>query len=65
MSLILQHPRIYSFLHIPVQAGSDAVLEEMKREYTVHDFTYIVEYLKERFVLKFVLKVNAGIKLNL
>ena len=50
MAEILNHPRVYSFLHIPVQAGSDRVLEEMKREYTVYDFNYVVDYLKQRFV---------------
>ena len=48
MADILNHPRVYSFLHIPVQAGSDRVLEDMKREYTIYDFTYIVDYLKQR-----------------
>eukprot|EP00800_Vazella_pourtalesii_P002819 TRINITY_DN1277_c0_g1_i2.p1 TRINITY_DN1277_c0_g1~~TRINITY_DN1277_c0_g1_i2.p1 ORF type:complete len:459 (-),score=110.47 TRINITY_DN1277_c0_g1_i2:245-1621(-) len=48
MGDILDHPRVYSFLHIPVQAGSDRVLEDMKREYTVYDFNYIVDFLKQR-----------------
>ena len=45
---ILQHPKIYSFLHIPVQSGSDKILSYMKREYTRADFEYIVDFLKER-----------------
>ena len=43
---ILKHPRVYSFLHIPVQSGSDAVLTDMKREYCREDFCEIVDYLK-------------------
>jgi threonylcarbamoyladenosine tRNA methylthiotransferase CDKAL1 len=47
MAAILRHPRVYSFLHIPVQCGSDSVLSEMRREYTTSDFTSLVDYLKE------------------
>uniref|UniRef100_A0A914R0I7 tRNA-t(6)A37 methylthiotransferase n=2 Tax=Panagrolaimus davidi TaxID=227884 RepID=A0A914R0I7_9BILA len=42
---ILNHPRVYSFLHIPVQAGSNAVLNDMKREYSNEDFCKIVDYM--------------------
>uniref|UniRef100_A0A914EF09 tRNA-t(6)A37 methylthiotransferase n=1 Tax=Acrobeloides nanus TaxID=290746 RepID=A0A914EF09_9BILA len=45
---ILNHPRVYSFLHIPVQAGSDSVLLDMKREYTINHFCQIVDYLKQK-----------------
>jgi len=48
MAKILSHPRVYAFLHIPVQSGSDAVLGEMKREYFVEDFRRIVDYLREK-----------------
>lgn len=48
MAEILNHPRVYSFLHIPVQSGSDKVLADMKREYSVDDFTFIVRYLTEK-----------------
>ena len=47
MATILQHPRVYSFLHIPIQSGSDPVLADMKREYSVDDFCQIVNYLKK------------------
>jgi threonylcarbamoyladenosine tRNA methylthiotransferase CDKAL1 len=45
---ILNHPRVYSFLHIPVQSGSDAVLTDMKREYCVAEFSKIVDFLNEK-----------------
>ncbi|GLH02026.1 Threonylcarbamoyladenosine tRNA methylthiotransferase [Gryllus bimaculatus] len=48
MSKILSHPRVYSFLHVPVQSGSDAVLGDMKREYCRADFEHVVNFLKER-----------------
>ncbi|XP_075168636.1 threonylcarbamoyladenosine tRNA methylthiotransferase [Haematobia irritans] len=48
MSKILSHPRVYSFLHVPVQSGSDAVLGDMKREYCRKDFEHVVDFLRER-----------------
>ena len=50
MAAILSHPRVYSFLHIPVQCGSDSVLADMKREYTVGDFKLLVDYLRTKLV---------------
>jgi len=43
----LQHPRFYQFAHIPVQAGSDAVLAAMRRMYSVDDYRRICEALVE------------------
>jgi threonylcarbamoyladenosine tRNA methylthiotransferase CDKAL1 len=48
MAEILNHPRVFSFLHIPAQAGSNAVLDAMHREYTVEDFQHIVDCLKRK-----------------
>ncbi|XP_071796790.1 threonylcarbamoyladenosine tRNA methylthiotransferase-like isoform X2 [Asterias amurensis] len=48
MSKILNHPRVYSFLHVPVQSGSDNVLLDMRREYSVADFRRVVDFLRER-----------------
>lgn len=47
LAAVLRHPNVYSFLHIPVQAGSNAVLEGMKREYTVEEFQTCADYLLE------------------
>ncbi len=41
--------RIFKFIHLPVQSGSDAVLERMGREYTVADFEEIVAMFKKRY----------------
>jgi threonylcarbamoyladenosine tRNA methylthiotransferase CDKAL1 len=46
MAKIYHHPRIYSYLHMPIQSASDAVLEAMKREYSRRDFEEIVDQLK-------------------
>lgn len=48
ISKILEHPRVYSFLHVPVQSGSDQVLADMKREYSCADFEQVVDYLNSR-----------------
>uniref|UniRef100_A0A8C9XPU2 tRNA-t(6)A37 methylthiotransferase n=1 Tax=Sander lucioperca TaxID=283035 RepID=A0A8C9XPU2_SANLU len=48
MAKILNHPRVYAFLHVPVQSASDSVLMDMKREYCIDDFKKVVDFLKER-----------------
>ncbi|KAM9308306.1 threonylcarbamoyladenosine tRNA methylthiotransferase [Gastrophryne carolinensis] len=48
MAKILNHPRVYAFLHIPVQSASDSVLMDMKREYCIADFKRVVDFLKAR-----------------
>ncbi|XP_018618500.1 threonylcarbamoyladenosine tRNA methylthiotransferase [Scleropages formosus] len=48
MAKILGHPRVFAFLHVPVQSGSDSVLMDMKREYCVADFRRVVDFLKDR-----------------
>ncbi|KAJ3130183.1 Threonylcarbamoyladenosine tRNA methylthiotransferase [Nowakowskiella sp. JEL0407] len=47
MGEILKHPRVYSFLHVPVQCGSDSVLESMRRQYTRADFCTVVDTLRK------------------
>ena len=41
--------KVFKFLHIPVQSGSDKVLHDMKRGHTVSTFREIVKKVKERF----------------
>jgi len=44
---ILRRPNVHAFMHIPVQSGSDRVLTAMKREYSVAEFMYLADKLKE------------------
>ena len=37
-----------SYIALLLQAGSDAVLGDMRREYTVAEFSRVVDFLKER-----------------
>ncbi len=39
-------PKVYKFLHLPVQSGDDEVLKDMRRNYTVQEFIDIVEKVR-------------------
>lgn len=41
----LRHPSVFSYLHVPVQSGSNSVLERMNREYTREDFELVCDTL--------------------
>ncbi|MDY6931238.1 MAG: tRNA (N(6)-L-threonylcarbamoyladenosine(37)-C(2))-methylthiotransferase [Halobacteriota archaeon] len=43
------HPKIFKFLHIPVQSGSDEILKQMNRRHNISDFTDIVKRFKDKF----------------
>jgi len=44
----LQREGVYRFVHLPVQSGSDPVLEAMHRGYRVEDFRRQVRWLRSR-----------------
>lgn len=48
MGRILATAKVYAFLHVPVQSGSDSVLSDMKREYNRADFEQVVNILRDR-----------------
>ena len=45
---ILECDKVCKHLHLPVQAGSDRILKEMNRHYTVADYMKIIDYARSR-----------------
>ena len=43
---VMDDDRMYKFLHIPVQSGSDSILKAMRRGYTASDFMELVDRLR-------------------
>ena len=39
--------KVYKFIHLPIQSGSDAVLKHMRRNHTVNDYKRIVYRFRE------------------
>ena len=46
---VFSDPRIYKFLHLPVQSGNEEVLEKMGRGYTISDYLYVIDGFREAF----------------
>ncbi|MBE6862391.1 MAG: tRNA (N6-isopentenyl adenosine(37)-C2)-methylthiotransferase MiaB [Ruminococcus sp.] len=48
MDAILECEKVAKHLHLPVQSGSNKILADMNRRYTVEKYLEIVDYLRER-----------------
>jgi tRNA-2-methylthio-N6-dimethylallyladenosine synthase len=48
LDVIAGNPKVCKHLHLPVQAGSDRILERMRRGYTVETYCRLVEDVRER-----------------
>lgn len=46
---IFENDKLFKFLHVPVQSGSDKVLNEMKRGHTVNTFLDITSKIRSKF----------------
>jgi len=46
---LMEDDRIYSFLHLPLQSGSDKVLESMNRRYTAEEWKEITKDFRRKF----------------
>ncbi len=42
--------KMYKFLHLPLQSGSNSVLKDMKRQYEIKDFLRIVKAFNKNFL---------------
>lgn len=47
IDMMKQSPIIVKHLHIPIQAGSDTILEAMRRKYTINEFKAKIEAIKQ------------------
>ncbi|MFW9925088.1 MAG: tRNA (N(6)-L-threonylcarbamoyladenosine(37)-C(2))-methylthiotransferase, partial [Candidatus Thorarchaeota archaeon] len=55
-----QNPKVYSFAHIPVQSGSNTVLQEMKRKYTIEEFYELIDVFRKELDLTLSTDIIAG-----
>jgi MiaB-like tRNA modifying enzyme len=45
----MQHPKVFKFIHLPVQSGSSAVLKAMRRGHTAETFRELARRFREAF----------------
>ncbi len=45
---LVEMPRVCEHLHLPIQAGSNRILQKMNRGYTREDYLKLVEFIREK-----------------
>jgi MiaB/RimO family radical SAM methylthiotransferase len=61
LSEAFRSPKVYKFVHMPVQSGSDEILEKMRRRYTADDYMNIIRFLRAKLPeISFATDVIAG-----
>ncbi len=48
---LFSHPKLTKHLHLCVQSGSDRILRQMRRFYSINDYLKIIEKLKNKYPL--------------
>jgi len=46
---IYRNPKVYKFLHIPIQSGSNKILKDMRRPYSMEKVEHIINKFKQEF----------------
>lgn len=44
----LKEKKVFKFLHLPIQSGSNKVLKDMQRNYTIEEMRYYFEYIRSK-----------------
>ncbi len=45
---VMKHPKVFKYVHLPLQSGSDKVLKIMRRKYSYDDYRELVKELRRK-----------------
>ncbi len=60
LDVVAQHPRVCRHIHLPLQSGSDRMLDMMGRSYTRRDYVALVDDIRRRGDIAITTDVIAG-----